>query len=616
MRAEFLRLCPYGERQLEQLVMKCRQEVEMLSILTVGGVVIWNSFFKNCTGIYMIGSIVFALYLVIMEVPKQKLLEKENQIYRELLIYLARGKHRYVSCRHIANSVLDAAEDMSYEVQRLAGELNLVLMGSNRKEEVREYILYHRTNRYLKLFLVQAYETSEKGDVLLAEGGSLFSENVEHLRLELMEELYRRKRQAHEFAGYIFVAVAPVFMMPVLKRWGLEFAPELEVFYSGYGQLLELITIWMSMVIYGLINKAKDIALFHENAGEALWNFRRIYDIPLVIKMAKWMDRAEGKMSGEIRKLLLLSGERITYGKFCVKMLITAGMSFLLLILFAAGVHSGERNIILERVPSIDTIAPVAGGEKKAMLSAHILAVTKQCISEGKKTEEEIKTLLREKIRLSNETMELAAVREIQSKVEQYAKGRISAWEVVFCLVCSLFVSVVPLARLWFQVQRAKAGAEYEVRQFQSIILMERRLQGTTIVGLLEDMEVFSQSFRNVLQKCINTYGSGPKEALMRMKKEGACLHESFGELADAFLSVDEVGVALAFAEVESNRRLLERMSRLEAEIAMERKKDNTDTLAKIPMVLAVGAYFILPFFVYSLQGVYEVFEMLEEMKL
>ena len=169
--------------------------------------------------------------------------------------------------------------------------------------------------------------------------------------------------------------------------------------------------------------------------------------------------------------------------------------------------------------------------------------------------------------------------------------------------------------KLLFQLHRARAGAEYEVRQFQSIILMERRLQGTTIVGLLEDMEVFSNSFRNILRKCINSYGAGPREALLRMKEEGGCLHESFAELADGFLSVDEVGIALAFAEVEGNRRLLERMSRLEAEITMERKKDNTELLAKIPMVLSVGAYFVLPFFVYSLQGVYEIFELLEEMQ-
>ena len=111
----------------------------------------------------------------------------------------------------------------------------------------------------MKLFLVQAYEASEKGDLLLTQEESLFSDNVEHLRLELMEDLYRRKKRAYEFAGYIFVSVTPFFMMPVLKQWGLDFAPELEVFYAGTGKLIELITFFSSVVIYGFINKAKEI---------------------------------------------------------------------------------------------------------------------------------------------------------------------------------------------------------------------------------------------------------------------------------------------------------------------------------------------------------------------
>ena len=100
------------------------------------------------------------------------------------------------------------------------------------------------------------------------------------------------------------------------------------------------------------------------------------------------------------------------------------------------------------------------------------------------------------------------------------------------------------------------------------------------------------------------------------MKEEGEKLHSSFAELADGFLSVDEVGIAKAFAEVEHNRILLEKMSQLEAEISLEKKKDSTELLSKIPMFLAVGVYFIIPFFLFSMYGVFEVFELLEELRM
>ena len=212
--------------------------------------------------------------------------------------------------------------------------------------------------------------------------------------------------------------------------------------------------------------------------------------------------------------------------------------------------------------------------------------------------------------------METAAVQEIRNKVLQYSKARMTFWEVFFCIVGSAAVGALPLFKLRFQVQASRAEAVHEVRQLQSIIIMERRLHGMTVVGLLEDMEVFSKNFKHVLRKCINSYGAGPKEALLHLKEEGGSIQEGFIELADAFLSVDEVGIAMAFSEVESNRRLLEKMTQLEAEISMEKKKDSADLLAKVPMILAVGIYFILPFFVHSLLGVAEVFKMLEEMQM
>lgn len=615
MKDKYLRICPYGKKQLDKLVWECMRDTGLILALAVVIVILWNGFFEEKLGVYVVECLVLTVYLGIMEVPNYKLRETENKVEQELLTYFSRVKHRYLSCHHISNAILDAAEGMSYEIQRLAGELYQVLMESERKEKVRDYVLYHRTNKFLKLFLVQAYEASEKGDIMLSEGSSLFSENVEHLRLELMGEVYRKRRQAYEFAGYTFVAVAPVFMMPVLKQWGMEFAPELGFFYAGMGRLIELMTVCATVVIYGFINKAKDIALYSETGGEKIWNTEWIYKNTLAASIIGYFEKMEGKISMSVRQLLLLSGEFITYGKLCFKMVTIAGCSFLLLVSFVIGLHIRERQNVLQRVDSIETIAPVASEEKKLRLSEHMLAVTKQCLSRTEVTETDIRNMLRDKIRLANETMETAAMEEIISKLEQYRTAKTSFLEVFICMLGGVCAGGLPLIQLKFQIRTLKSGAVNEVRQFQSVIIMERRLQGVSIIGLLEDMEIFSVGFRGILRRCINSYGGGPREALLRLKDDGRLLHEGFAELADAFLSVDDVGIAMAFAEVESNRQMLQKMTQLENEINMEKKKDMTELCSKVPMILAVGVYFVLPFFMYSLQGVNEVFELLEEIQ-
>jgi len=145
---------------------------------------------------------------------------------------------------------------------------------------------------------------------------------------------------------------------------------------------------------------------------------------------------------------------------------------------------------------------------------------------------------------------------------------------------------------------------------------MERKSIGITVIGLLEDMEAFSICFKGVLRHCINSYGFDAQRSLLQLKEKGMMICSGFEGLADAFLCVDEVGIEEAFAEIENDRRLLERMTRLDAKMLQEKKRDNMEILVRIPMILAVGAYFILPFFFYSLQSVSEVFEMLEEMQL
>jgi len=154
-------------------------------------------------------------YLVCIEVPNYILCEKENKVYREMMLYFSRVKHQYLTSRHIANAVVNAADGLSYELEQLAWATYRLLLESERKNKIHEYMECHELNRFWKMFLIQTYEVSEKGNVY-------FAENLEHIRLELMEEIYRRKRRLYAYSGYVFVTVTPFFMLPVLKNWGLE----------------------------------------------------------------------------------------------------------------------------------------------------------------------------------------------------------------------------------------------------------------------------------------------------------------------------------------------------------------------------------------------------------
>jgi hypothetical protein len=229
----------------------------MFAVAGVAGLlmILWNRMLGVGSMLYMLESIILIIYLVCMEVSNYFFVEKENKVYQNLILYFSRVKHHYMACHHIANAVVNAAEGMSYEMERLAWETYRLLLESSRKEKILEYLECHELNRYWKMFLIQAYEVSEKGN-------AFFAENIEHIRLELMEEIYRRKHRQYAYSGYVFVTVTPFFLLPVLKSWGLEFTPELDFFYAGTGRILETVIFLITVTVYNLIIRAKEITLY------------------------------------------------------------------------------------------------------------------------------------------------------------------------------------------------------------------------------------------------------------------------------------------------------------------------------------------------------------------
>ena len=444
LQKRYRKLCPYGEERLNEIVNADHRLVILVVTLLSVGIVFWNALFHLFSTCYVVGCVVLFSYISFCEIAGKREQRVSDTLHEEFITYLAAVKHSFLSGKNVANAVITAAEEFGEEIRLHAAVLYRILSEGMRKEKVREYVLFEPYDRYLKLFLVQAYEASEKGDVMLSEDVSLFSENLEHLRLVVMEELYHERKKRFEYAGYLFVSLMPVVFMPLFKQWGISFSAELFGFYNSIGKLLELVALAVAYVIYCFL----------------------------------CMARAVG--------------------------------------------YSTESNPVF-----------------------------------------------------------------LFSRLQE-----------------------------WYRKRLLKEQAEYEIRQFQSVLCMERRMTDNTIIELLEDMEIFSRLFRAELRNCINSYAAGPEKALRRLRENGRNLHPAFAELADGFLAVDEVGIRKAFAEVENNRDRLEKMSRLEAEIQLEKRKDGIDLLSKIPMMITLGAYFIIPFFVISLQGVYEVFYILDELQM
>lgn len=609
---QYMRCCPYGTERLKKISYQTARTTMYIAFILGAAVFLWNLYIEHKISSYCVACIALAAYVSCIEVPEWHIRRVEERLCHSMLSYFAAVKHLYLSCKNIPNAIHDAAEEAEEEMRLHAAVFYDILMGNERRERVRDYVASEANHRYLKMFLVQAYEASEKGDMKTLYSDSLFSENMEYLRMEVMQEIYRRRRRAYELSGYTFVALAPVFMMSVLRKWGISFTAELEGFYAGAGNSILLLCFIATLAVYAAINRAKEVGLQRREARSAT---ERIAEQRKIRMLLKKVEQPAGKWMEALRKLLIQSGATASPEGVLVRMAGDAMLVLIIVLFFFGSLHIRERRELLQDATHMELIAPTASEQLQRTLGKHILTLTKQYSHKSIPTEEEVLIELQKLIYLPNRETERAVAGEVLQRLLALRHAHIKWYEILLCLFCASLGAVLPIAELEYRKQLIRAGAVEEMKQLQSVVWLERRLEDLTITELLEDMEIFAVVFQPVIKECVNSYSSGPREALQKMKTTGKLLHESFSDLADGFLAVEEVGMEEAFAEVENNRNMLEKMSQLEADIQLERKKDSTDLISRIPVCLAVGAYFILPFLWTSFAGVGEVFLMLEEMQ-
>ena len=177
LRQRYRMLCPYSEESLERLVNRDYRYILGGSFLLFLLIILWNTLLQMPSVFYITGCICLSVFFLFHEISEKRIEKTTEALYASFIEYLALVKHLFLSGNNVANAVFEAAEGFGEEMRLHASLLYRILSGGKRKEKVREYVVFSKYNRYLKLFLVQAYEVSEKGDVMLNEESSLFSEN-------------------------------------------------------------------------------------------------------------------------------------------------------------------------------------------------------------------------------------------------------------------------------------------------------------------------------------------------------------------------------------------------------------------------------------------------------
>lgn len=604
-------ICPYEQGYLQRLAATTSVMAVMLSIVASFAVAALGMIMEGHISIYCFACIVFAVYVVCKEVLQSRVSKTEMLMMNDLTRYIAAVKHLYDYYKNIPRAVLEASEGLHYELRLHALHMNEILSAADRADRVKEYALSQRTNRYLKMFIVQAFAASERGDVKSKLGESIFSKNMESLRLEIMQDIRMKEKRAYRLKGYTFVCVIPIFFMEVLKMWGVDFSPEMINFYNGAGHFVVVLSFLATIFTYSILTKAREVN--EEWAEQSADYLQSIANKGSVKRALEKVEKSPRKLFKNVRKMLVDCGDNTSLSVFFLKMVSIAIMATAFGLLFLGVIHHNAKVRLMNDPAGIETIITSVSSSQLELVENTVLILARE--NKGKSlTIEQLSAKFQERIPTANISIVKAAGEEIYRRIEHYKNEYIHWYEYAALLLFATICSFVPVVSLTYRHKLILAGKDNEVRQFQAIILMERIFPNVTIVSLLEEMETFAVMFRPSIRECINSYSSGPRQALLNLKEQEKD-HIWFTELIDGLLSSDSVGIEAAFEEVEHNREMFERVKELEGEMELDKKRDSTDLLANLPMTVVLVGYFIIPFFANSFAGVGDMFEIMKTMQ-
>ena len=610
--SSYLYLCPYDIVVLTKLVAKTITKIVVFSIGGAVVVLLFNSFMQGYLSAYAVACACLIVYVLSNEVLHSSVRSKDKQTMSDLIKYFANVKHQYLACKNIPQSILSAAEGMSYEVNMHALELHSILTANDRREKVREYTLNPRANSFMKLFISQAYEASERGDVTRpGDESSLLARNMEFLRVEMMREAARREKRDYKFAGYSFVAAAPVFFLMPLKKWGVDFSPEMQTFYIGLGNMVMLLAFVATILVYDSINKVKELQTMRTVKNMSIFDSAKNYNAKLHI----YMDVVEKQKAGvfnNMRKMLRETGTNETVGAMVVKMAVYAVVGTIFGIVLFTSIHKQNRELITTRVDNLDSIVYTTSKKQENLISECILAMTTDYLNVIDVELDVLKADLNERIYLPNEDSVSGVCLEVQRRVKKYHSEYFRWYDFLISLVLGTITATLPYMSLKYRYSVLLKSKGDEVRQFQSIVIMERTFTDITVRQMLEEMETFAVLFKSSIRRCLNNYSAGPTEALLELKDQEKDCSE-FTELIDGFLVIESVGVTKAFAEVQSNREMSEGSRAFYEDMLLDKKKGLTDMLSIVPAGIAFGLYFLVPLCYYAFGGVSNMFDMLQE---
>ena len=505
----------------------------------------------------------------------------------ELEDYCLELRHRYGESKILADAVFASFDPAEKKIGKYA--YGMMRVFSNDRSEDMNATAYGEslTEPYEKLLVAVCGLVEEYGD----NTGCSFSETILKIVTDIREERRHLIKRSHGFKGLAATAAVPCLFVRPLGNWGMDSIPSLIDFYHGRGGVYLRCVVLALTFMCGMAVRILSNPVSFRDRLRSLGRKMGTLRIP-----EKTMGSLKSYLCGKLDRLdIRIGAGRIFFGSFLV-----AGIFFLISFMSILLGHSDRRNDYIHDTSDIENtlkVADTATINAAKRVIPYLMENTTEGI--GVYTEQElIDEISAAGVRSREDAGHVAE--EYYERLKRFAGEETDFFDLLFVLTMSALGWALPTVALAALGVALDNRIKEEVMQFESVIDMEKDMNGMTVPIMLDSMMSFASVTRSALIKTITDYNTNEEKAFAHLGEAGN--DRTLKRLAGFFAMTDMLGIRHAFDEVSAEldgmreERSLERTLRLEDEVML------AGILSVLPGGLVVFGYLLVPFITRSLE--------------
>jgi len=572
------------------------------------------------------------LHETMVEVLVNKL---EDKLLKQQLDFFSEVRHYYHEYGMVEEAIYEAAQNLTTEVAVQGSTIYEILISNDCETELDKYYDI-APNRFLKAFAGISYLTKEYGDRKI-DGASLYLKNINNITQELQMEVLKRDKIDYIFQSLTIIAIAPLFVIKILRDWAINTFAITSMFYDGkVGKVVEIVILLMGFLCYNILKRIKENndRIKVTNSTSKKWQ-DKVYHIPIVEWVVDRLMPQTGTVEyGKQNQLLIDTNSNLKLEHLYVNRIVVAILCGLAMLAMCGYLHWFSIDKIYNKeTTTSDSFGALSEDEKAQAMELtkadneainklmkeyknkeHVPDTEVQMMKnqygddfdayfvakykDKKYSTEEVVQMLVESTDLTNqyktEEEARAAAERIIEKMETVKNEYIKPLEVVICMITAVIGYFVPMLILKFQRKMRELERENEVMQFQTLILMLMRIERISVETILEWLERFANIFKPAISTCVNNFEAGGYEALEELKENST--YQPFIRIVENLQSaVDKIPIVDAFDELESERAFFQEKRKEANERLITKKSMYGKVIGFAPMISLFVGYLIVP---------------------